>query len=143
MKTKDPEVRDRLIEKMSVLKTKADWKEYTQSLLLQNDIAVIKALMLLYSFQSDKEKSQARTIDANGKGFDSVDAPILTRLAKKVEAGEALSAGQIELARQRILKYHEQITNVSKHNFSLMKAEQAAEIAAKEQCCQMQLQLGC
>lgn len=143
MRTKDPKVRDRLIEKMSVLKTKADWKKYTQDLLLHNDVAVVRALMLLYSFQSDREKSQARTIDANGKGFDSVDAPILTRLAKKVEAGEMLSADQIELARQRILKYHEQITNVSKHNLGLMKEEQAAEIAAKEQCCQMQLQLGC
>lgn len=143
---KKRQVRDRLIRRLSALKTRADWKKYTQDLLMASDRAVERALLLLYSFQTEDERNTLRTVHMNGKGFDSVDARILSKLAKKLLDGGTLTVNETELARQRLMKYHEQISNVSKLNLEKMVEEQKADMLAEQQAeqhyVQLMLQLG-
>ena len=82
-----------------------------KDLLLRNDKAVIKAISLLYSFQTVEEKFNSVTTEANGKGFSSYDTEFLSSLALQLLKGHSLSKTQIETARKRITKYSGQIFN--------------------------------
>ena len=84
-------------------------KEKLKDLLMKNDKAVMRALLLLYSFQTDEEQYSSMTSIKNNKGFNMWDAEILTPLAKQVKEGIGLSNKQLYVARAKILKYVGQI----------------------------------
>lgn len=84
-------------------------KEKLKDLLMRNDKAVMRALLLLYSFQTDEEQYSSITSIKNNKGFNMWDAEILTPLAKQVKEGIGLSSKQLYVARAKILKYVGQI----------------------------------
>lgn len=94
---------------MVIVKDRAWTKTSLRELLERNDKAVIKALKLLYSFQTIEEQSNEKTIEANGKGFNSVDSEILSSFADRLIQGKGLSKNQLAIARKRILKYSGQI----------------------------------
>ena len=88
-----------------------------QQKLQQNDWWLVRAIERLHSFQTDQEQNAESTLEDNGVGFNSPDAPFLSSLAeqiKKWRAGETtynfpLSRRQMEKAREKINKYARQL----------------------------------
>lgn len=74
-----------------------------------SDDAVKHALLRIYSFQTDSERQSEETTEANGKGFNGVDAEILTSFAKQLETRKFLSPKQITFARKKLVKYTMQL----------------------------------
>lgn len=85
--------------------TQDDIKE----LLRNNDRAVIRALLVIYNYQTDSEKASGETKFDNGIGFNGVDAYILTSFAQQVNSRGFLSPKQMNIARKKMLKYSGQI----------------------------------
>jgi 3-dehydroquinate synthetase len=55
-------------------------------ILKKSQYARIRALLLIYSFQTDDEQDVKSTIHLNGVGFTGVHAPYLSSLAEQVQA---------------------------------------------------------
>jgi hypothetical protein len=87
--------------------------EWTPSLVKEkiasSEDAVKRALLRLYSFQTEDEKQALSTHHTNGKGFNGTDAEILSSFAEQLLKKGWLSGKQIELARKKLLKYSRQI----------------------------------
>lgn len=76
--------------------------------------AVERALQVLYGFQTAGEQSADATVEANGQGFNMMDAPFLSDLARQVirssrPRGQRLSPKQLAVARKRVRKYAGQL----------------------------------
>ena len=92
-----------------------EWdKESIKKLIQTNDKAVYRALVLLYSFQTDEEKNTDKVKTVNGKGFNKLDAEILSSMARQVKSGRHLSDKQMYVARPKLMKYAGQILNYMK-----------------------------
>lgn len=89
-------------------------KESIKDLLDRNDKAVYKAILLLYSFQTDEEKYRGVTKTINGKGFNKFDVEILSSYAMQLRRGQELSVKQMYTARPKIKKYAGQIISYMK-----------------------------
>jgi len=77
----------------------------------KSDEAVKRALLRLYSFQTEDEKQNFSTHHTNGKGFNGTDAEILSSFADQLLKKGWLSQKQLELSRKKLLKYSRQIFN--------------------------------
>ena len=88
-------------------------KSWTQAdvrdLLLSNKAAQLRALILLYSLQTNHEKMLGRTGEFNGVGFNKVDSEILSSFARGYESRGYLSPKQYQILGKRIPKYAGQI----------------------------------
>lgn len=94
-----------------IIKNKVWNIETLKDLLKRNNKAVERAILLIYSFQTHEERTYGHTGVKNGKGFNRVDANILSSFAEQLNKGYSLSEKQINIARIRILKYTGQIFN--------------------------------
>jgi hypothetical protein len=72
-----------------------------------------RALVALYERQTLIERCGAMTLEANGEGFDAVDAKVGSSMAKQVLAGRSLSDKQVAVWTVRILKYARQLNEVA------------------------------
>lgn len=97
-----------------VVKGKTWNAESIRELLLTNDTAVYRALVLLYSFQTEEEKYLDNAKTLNGKGFNKVDAEILSSMARQIKGGRHLTEKQMYVARPKVLKYTRQILKYMK-----------------------------
>lgn len=89
-----------------------EWtKQKVKELLLRNDKAVKRGLVLLYGFQTFEEQHSDTANTNNGQGFSKYDAEILSSMARQVQNGWQLSEAQLNVARKRIVKYAGQIYN--------------------------------
>lgn len=77
--------------------------------ILKSDKALISALLRVYSWQTEDEKFSERTTETNSKGFNGIDAEILSSFAKQWETRGFLSPKQKEIARKKMPKYSRQI----------------------------------
>lgn len=91
-------------------------KESVQTLLLTNDRAVERALVVIYNRQTEEEKIASNTLEDNKKGFTAYDAEFLSQLALVVLSGRRLSKKQLFVIRKtdkrgnsRIGKYWKQL----------------------------------
>ncbi|RWB95603.1 MAG: hypothetical protein EOQ56_28050 [Mesorhizobium sp.] len=81
-------------------------KETIQELIRTNDKAVAKAILALYARQTESERSTEHTQVENGMGFNRLDAPFLTSIAKALPRyGNHMTPRQLEKARPMLLKY--------------------------------------
>lgn len=97
-----------------IVNGKAWDKESLRDLLDRNNKAVERAIVLLYSFQTDEEKYLGVTKTVNGKGFNKFDTEILTKFAMQLKGGVNLTQKQMYVARPKIKKYVGQILNYMK-----------------------------
>ena len=84
-------------------------KESIKNLILTNDKAVYRALLLLYSFQTEEEKYLEVTKTVNGKGFNKLDTEQLSSFARQILGGKHLTQKQLYVARYKLVKYSNQI----------------------------------
>lgn len=88
---------------------KAWTKDMIKELIQTNDKAVVRALLVIYNYQTESEKACGETRFDNGIGFNGVDANILTSFAEQVNTRGFLSPKQMMIARKKMLKYSGQI----------------------------------
>lgn len=88
-------------------------KERVKQLLINNDNAVLRALLALYNLQLPEEIDIRASIVENGKGFSKWDAPYLTDMAKAVKLDKKLEPKQISYIRSMILKYSGQLADIA------------------------------
>jgi len=88
-------------------------KQYIQSKLNTNDRWMYTALIRLYSKQTLEEQTFDESLEINNQGFSSADAELLSSYAKQYESKKFLTPKQKHWCRTKILKYWEQIWNIS------------------------------
>lgn len=84
-------------------------KEAIQTLVVTNDKAAVKALLTIYSLQTEAEKAIEQTTEQNGVGFTGTDAEILTSFATFFQRTGFLTEKQMALLKKRITKYWKQL----------------------------------
>jgi hypothetical protein len=82
-------------------------------MLSSNDKAVWRAVHALYRKQTPTEQESEQTHEKNNRGFNGVDAPILTSFAKQFEQRGWLSNKQTDLARKKLIKYANQLAAIA------------------------------
>ena len=97
-----------------IVNGKAWDKESLKDLLDRNDKAVYRAILLIYSFQTDEEKYMGTTKTVNGKGFSKFDVEVLSSFAMQLRRGQELTLKQMYVARPKIKKYAGQILQYMK-----------------------------
>ena len=102
--------------KTVIVKGKEWTKDSVRTLLQTNDKAILRAIKLIYSFQTEEEKCFECTNTNNGQGFSKVDADIMSSFARTLNQGRPLSEKQMAIARKGIVKYSNQIFNYMKSN---------------------------
>lgn len=88
-------------------------KQHIRNLLENNDKAVHKAIVVLYSRQTAAEQTSMSTREHNGVGFNATDAELLSSFAEQIKKGRSLSVKQMEWARKKIMKYSGQLANIA------------------------------
>lgn len=90
--------------------TQTTWnKQLIQQLIVQNDRAVVRALLVLYDAQTPAEQADSKTVEHNGAGFTGADAEVLTSLVSFYTRAGFLTPKQVALARSRVPKYWRQL----------------------------------
>ena len=120
--------------KTVIVKGKEWTKDSVRTLLQTNDKAILRAIKLIYSFQtnlwndSPRDDSYISTSYISDTfmgmsesksyilGFSKVDADIMSSFARTLNQGRSLSEKQMIIARKRIVKYSNQIFNYMKSN---------------------------
>lgn len=125
--------RDRMIERLDSIKNLKQWKAYIQGLLKENDEAVKQALVRLYNCQEQDEMRDKKSVHENGVGFNKVDAYYLSKSAEKILRGKQLSESELNACRWSIMKYWQQLTEMSKKKLAKMKIEKQIENETEEQ----------
>lgn len=102
------DVIDSLLVKTSTKKT---WtEEEIKNLIQVNDKVLYGALKKLYACQTAEEQNDKETHEQNGKGFNGVDAPILSSFCEFLNKTGFLTQKQKVLARKKLVKYNKQLT---------------------------------
>ena len=95
------------------METKIWTQDEIKQLLVDNDLAVSKAIVSIYNLQTESEKSTKSTNDNNGVGFNGVDAEFLSSLAEFFIKYNRLSEKQLAFGRKKIMKYSKQLTMIA------------------------------
>lgn len=89
-------------------------KEDIQELLRVNDKAVARAITALYERQTAAEQADGETSVANGVGFNKIDAPFLTSIAKALPRYNGhMTERQLKVARKMLPKYWRQLVEIA------------------------------
>ena len=103
------------------------WKQYLKNLLKVNDIALIKAIVLIYNNQTDEEMRKGKSIEDNEIGFDKVDAKEMGEIAIKIKRGRQLTEGELAKSRNKMQKYWKQLMVISKQKMKEKALEKKVE----------------
>jgi hypothetical protein len=88
-------------------------KEYIANLLVENDRAVERAIVVLYNRQTSDEQVSQVTKESNGVGFRSNHARTGTYYAKWILSGKRLTGKHLVNARQITLHYLRQLSEAA------------------------------
>lgn len=89
--------------------SKAQELDKIRAYIKASDEAVVKAIRIIYSRQTNEEQLLETTSVHNGVGFTGPDGHFGTSLGKQLSRGRTLSAKQIAFARKMMVKYARQI----------------------------------
>lgn len=84
--------------------------EEIKNLVATNDKVLYRALKKLYACQTMEEQVSGHTQEYNGKGFNGVDAPILSSFCEFLNKTGFLTPKQKIIARKKLVKYTKQLT---------------------------------
>ena len=102
-------------------------KEYVLQLIDQNDLALAKAILAIAARQTADEHAGERTHVANGRGFNQIDAPFLTSIAKALPKwNNHMTPKQIARARPMMRKYWRQLIEVAQERHQIDEVAHAA-----------------
>lgn len=72
-----------------------------------------RAIVALYTFQTDSEKYMRQTLKNNNVGFNGIDAELLSSFAEQILAGRILSEKQVKIAFRKLGKYSKQLHRIA------------------------------
>lgn len=98
---------------MDHVNTKRWTEQEVWELLQRSPAAVIRALVVLYGKQTSDEKELDMVKHLNSQGFNKVDAPFGSSLARQVLEGENLTLKQVNAARGMLRKYCGQLSRIA------------------------------
>ena len=87
--------------------------EYLKHKLTTSEGWAIKALMVVYKFQTAEEQNVGTTKDHNNVGFTGTDGRFFSSLARQYEVRNKLTPKQMEFVMKRMKKYWNQLLMVS------------------------------
>jgi hypothetical protein len=93
--------------------TKKALRGFLKGKLSSDDRWALRALMVVYSFQTVEERLQMVTKVENSVGFTGYDAEFLTGLVVQYKGSGSLSSVQLKCLRKMMPKYWKQILEVS------------------------------
>ena len=93
--------------------TKKALKDFVSEKVAEDVRWTLRALMVVYSFQTDTEKIKEQTSVHNTVGFTGCDAEFLTSLAKQYERRGSLSDKQMKILYKVMPKYWRQLIDAS------------------------------
>ena len=107
---------------------------YLRSQLASNSAWAVKALTLVYSYQTADEQEDKKTSLKNGAGFNGLDAEILSSFSEQVLKGRKLSPKQLAIVHRKIPRYARQVlASISPEKAEAFKASAAAWQASQAQ----------
>lgn len=74
--------------------------------------AIENGLLALYDLQTPVEKVINRTLEKNCKGFDAIDAPVLTLYAKQLIKCGKLPQSALDFVGNKLWKYRNQLLSM-------------------------------
>jgi len=83
---------------------------YLRNKLATNPAWATRALVKIYTLQTEDEQASEITNENNGVGFTGCDANILSSFAKQVNAGRTLSPKQMVIVFKKMGKYAVQVS---------------------------------
>ncbi len=87
--------------------------------LLKHDKWVVRAIIVLYEFQTPEEQKLRKNLSSDGLGFDNADISLFCSYMAFYKRFHHFTPHQIKEARGRLLKYAKQITVLAnKKNYS-------------------------
>lgn len=89
--------------------TEAEIKELVQT----NDTVLYRALKKLYDCQTEGELVSKDTHEANGAGFNKIDAGFMTSVCEFLIKNGFLTSKQKAVVRKKIIKYTKQLTRIA------------------------------
>lgn len=88
-------------------------EEEIKDLIQTNDKVLYGGLRKLYACQTADEQNSGTTKEYNGKGFNGVDAPILSSFCEFLNKTGFLTPKQKAIARKKLVKYNKQLTTLA------------------------------
>ena len=88
-------------------------KAYIQNLIATSEKAAIRALLAIYSRQTDAEKAAQVTKEQNNIGFSGADSEILSSFAEWFKAKGFLSPKQLAITKKKLARYWRQLLEIS------------------------------
>lgn len=88
----------------------------------KSDLAILRALLRIYLYQTYDERQSEETVEHNKIGFSGVDGKILTSMCKQLVQRGFLSEKQMQIIRKKVVKYARQIArhintgDINKHD---------------------------
>ena len=100
---------------------------YLRAQLTSNPAWAVKALTLVYSYQTADEQEDKKTSLKNGAGFNGLDAEILSSFSEQVLKGRKLSPKQMAIVHRKMPRYARQVlASISPEKEEAFKASAAA-----------------
>ena len=115
------------------------WEQYLEGLVKSNDVALYKAIVLIYQNQTYEEQTKGQSIKDNYVGFTKWDAEQMTSIAVKIIHKQKLSDGEVAKDRNKMQKYWRQLMVISKNNIQRRELEKSQR-ELEEQRAQYQLE---
>lgn len=97
----------------TILKKKVWTKSQITEKLKTSDKAVIRGLIVLYSYQTAEEKLLKGTKENNGVGFNAHDAEFMCSVAEQIISTRKCTVKQLEAVRKGLMKYAGQLTRIA------------------------------
>lgn len=88
-------------------------RESLWQVLETNNDQLGRAIVALYNRQTEQEQDSTQTVEANGIGFNAVDAPFLTSIARGYKQYGRLTDKQAAATRKAIKKYIGQLVTIA------------------------------
>jgi hypothetical protein len=89
--------------------TQKEMQLWLKEKLATKDSWAKRALLRIYEKQTELEKKTLTTIDGNDVGFNSVDAPTLSKIHRKMTEGRELNEVDLCVLKTKICRYAKQI----------------------------------
>lgn len=103
--------------------------DYIKWLVNTNDRAVERAILAIYSRQTEDERSDASTKHSNGVGFSGTDAGLGSYYASWINSGKRLTGKHLVKARLMALKYTRQLVEIATEKMEIKAAQEAIDAA--------------
>lgn len=93
-------------------------KELIKEKVTTDDRWAIRAIEVLYQYQTDDEQLHGETKHHNRVGFNGPDSPFMSSLAQQLKSGRVLSQKQLYYAKKKLGKYSGQLLKIAQEKES-------------------------